>query len=32
MKCSKCGGEMVQVCDPVTKKCYWVCNSCGNRR
>ena len=32
MKCPKCGGEMSWVCDPKTKKCYWYCNSCGNRK
>lgn len=32
MKCSKCGGSMVEVCDPETKQCYWVCNDCGHRR
>ena len=29
MKCLKCGKQMVKVCNPVTKKCEWVCNSCG---
>jgi hypothetical protein len=32
MKCSKCGGEMVKVCDPVSKKCYWVCMACGHEK
>lgn len=32
MKCPKCKGDMVKVCDPVTKKCYWICNDCGYKR
>jgi len=32
MKCKKCGSEMNQVCDPVTKKCYWICPNCGSKR
>jgi DNA-directed RNA polymerase subunit RPC12/RpoP len=32
MKCSKCGTEMVRVCDPATKRCYWECPRCRNRQ
>jgi len=31
MKCSKCGNEMIQVCDPVTKKYKWVCQQCNKK-
>jgi len=30
MKCPKCNGKMIKVCDPKTKKCKWVCNDCGH--
>jgi len=32
MKCPKCGGTMVKVCDPVTRVCKWVCQDCGHER
>ena len=32
MKCDKCKAEMVRVCDPKTKKCFWECPKCKSRK
>lgn len=32
MKCDLCKTEMRQVCDPKTRKCFWVCPKCGHRQ